>query len=48
MGVMEARSPRQIQEKFKDLYQTALIANWKVWPVAQVRSANHLFFFCSC
>lgn len=34
--MMEARSPRQIREKFKDLYQTALIANWKVWPIAQV------------
>jgi len=35
MGIMEARSPRQIRDKFKDLYQTVLIANWKVWPAAQ-------------
>jgi len=35
MGIMEARSPWQIRDKFKDLYQTALIANWKVWPAAQ-------------
>ena len=48
MGIMEARSPRQIREKFKDLYQTALIANWKVWPVAQVGSSKHLFFSFSC
>ena len=33
---MEGRDPRQIRERFRDLYQTALIANWKVWPVAQV------------
>ncbi|KAF8971559.1 hypothetical protein BDZ97DRAFT_1914023 [Flammula alnicola] len=36
MGVMEARSPRQIGERFKDLYRTALLANWRVWPVAQL------------
>jgi len=35
ISMMEARSPRQIQAKFKDLYQTALISNWKVWPAAQ-------------
>ena len=45
MGIMEARSPRQIRDKFKDLYQTALIANWKVWPAAQVSSSNHFFLF---
>ena len=44
MGMMEARSPRQIRDKFKDLYQTVLIANWKVWPAAQVSSANYFFF----
>ena len=43
--MMEARSPRQIQEKFTDLYQTALIANWKVWPAAQVSSFHLSFFF---
>lgn len=42
--MMEGRSPRQIGDKFKDLYQTALFANWKVWPAAQVSSANHFFF----
>jgi len=35
IGMMEARSPRQIREKFKDIYPTALITNWKVWPAAQ-------------
>lgn len=44
---MEARSPRQIGDKFKDLYQTALFANWKVWPAAQVSFAN-IFSFRIC
>jgi protein Mpv17 len=35
MGMMEARSSRQIRDKFNDLYLTALFANWKVWPAAQ-------------
>jgi len=37
MGMMEARSPTQIRDKVTDLYGTALVANWKVWPMAQVR-----------
>jgi len=35
MGMMEARSPRQIKERIRDLYRTALVANWRVWPLAQ-------------
>ncbi|KAF9056610.1 hypothetical protein BJ165DRAFT_543205 [Panaeolus papilionaceus] len=35
MGIMEHRSPAQIRDRFKDLYPTALLANWKVWPPAQ-------------
>ncbi|TFK41378.1 hypothetical protein BDQ12DRAFT_626793 [Crucibulum laeve] len=35
MGMMEGRSRRQISEKFRDLYPTAILANWKVWPAAQ-------------
>ena len=37
MGIMEARSPRQIKDRIRDLYRTALVANWRVWPLAQVR-----------
>lgn len=44
---MEARSSRQIRDKFKDLYLTALVANWKVWPAAQV-SSSIIFSFCGC
>jgi len=40
MGLIEGRSPHQIKERFEDLYLTLLLANWKVWPLAQV-----FFFF---
>ncbi|CAA7264712.1 unnamed protein product [Cyclocybe aegerita] len=42
MGVMEARSPGQIGERFKDLYRTALLANWKVWPLAQLVNFRYM------
>ena len=38
MGLMEGRDARHIRGKFKDLYGQAIIANWHVWPLAQVRS----------
>jgi len=38
MGVMERRSVAQIKAKYSDLYWPALSTNWKVWPLAQVRS----------
>src|SRR5258707_15315517 len=37
MGMMEGRSPKHIRARFEDIYRPALLANWKVWPVAQVR-----------
>ncbi|TFK23106.1 hypothetical protein FA15DRAFT_670838 [Coprinopsis marcescibilis] len=36
MGMMEGRTPRQIKEKYRDMYHEALVANWKVWPLAQL------------
>ncbi|KAG2023873.1 hypothetical protein CC2G_001480 [Coprinopsis cinerea AmutBmut pab1-1] len=36
MGIMEGRTPRQIGEKYKDIYADAIVANWKVWPLAQL------------
>ncbi|KAJ2971782.1 hypothetical protein NUW54_g12419 [Trametes sanguinea] len=36
MGVMEGRSVEHIKQRYKDLYQPALIANWQVWPLAQL------------
>jgi protein Mpv17 len=38
MGMTEGRPPSQVIEKFRDIYGTALITNWKVWPLAQVRT----------
>lgn len=36
MGLMEGRDPQHIHGKFKDLYGKAMIANWQVWPLAQL------------
>ncbi|KAF9535557.1 hypothetical protein CPB83DRAFT_779622 [Crepidotus variabilis] len=42
MGVMEARSPREIRQRFEDLYPTAMLTNWKVWPVAQLINFRYM------
>lgn len=36
MGLMEGRDAQHIHGKFKDLYRQAIIANWQVWPLAQL------------
>jgi len=36
MGLMEGRDPQHIRGKFKDLYGQAIVANWQVWPLAQL------------
>ena len=36
MGVMEGRDAKHIGQRYKDMYKPALIANWQVWPMAQV------------
>ena len=36
MGVMEGRDVKHIRARFEDIYRPALLANWKVWPAAQV------------
>ncbi|KAI9460247.1 hypothetical protein BJY52DRAFT_1211614 [Lactarius psammicola] len=35
MGMMEGRDPEHIRARFNDIYQPALLANWKIWPAAQ-------------
>ena len=47
MGIMERRSPRQIGDRFRDLYRTVLLANWKVWPLAQVIIISVPFYRCN-
>lgn len=39
---MEGRTERQIRDKYADMYTTALLTNWKVWPLAQVHILNIL------
>ena len=33
---MEGREPKHIRARFSDIYQPALLTNWKIWPAAQV------------
>ena len=44
MGIMEGRDPQHIRARFEDIYQPALLANWKIWPAAQVRCFARFFF----
>ena len=44
MGVMEGRDLKHIHARFEDIYRPALLANWKIWPVAQVNSTFFFFF----
>jgi protein Mpv17 len=37
MGMMEGRDPKHIRARFEDIFRPALLANWKIWPAAQVR-----------
>ncbi|KAI0824119.1 hypothetical protein BC628DRAFT_1323069 [Trametes gibbosa] len=36
MGVMEGRDASHIGQRYQDLYKPAILANWQVWPVAQL------------
>ncbi|KAH9845956.1 hypothetical protein C2E23DRAFT_917661 [Lenzites betulinus] len=36
MGVMEGRDAHHIEQRYQDLYKPAILANWQVWPVAQL------------
>ncbi|KAF8592062.1 hypothetical protein K439DRAFT_1401622 [Ramaria rubella] len=36
MGVMEGRESSDIKQKYTDLFAPALLANWTVWPFAQM------------
>jgi len=42
MGIMEGRSREQIQQKYSDIFMPALIANWKVWPLAQLINFRYM------
>lgn len=36
MGIMEARDGPHIRRKYADMFVPAIIANWQVWPLAQL------------
>lgn len=40
MGIMEGRDAKHIRQRFSDLYKPAILANWQVWPLAQVRISS--------
>ncbi|EJT97946.1 hypothetical protein DACRYDRAFT_24860 [Dacryopinax primogenitus] len=42
MGVMEGKTLEQIKKKYKDMYWSALIANWQVWPAAQLINFRYM------
>ncbi|KAI5991511.1 hypothetical protein EDD15DRAFT_1089806 [Pisolithus albus] len=42
MGAMEGRDLAQIRERYSDMYTTALLANWKVWPMAQLVNFRYI------
>lgn len=42
MGMMEGRTRSQIKQKYQDLFGDALIANWKVWPLAQMINFRYM------
>jgi Mpv17 / PMP22 family len=44
MGLMEGRDKVHIRAKFNDIYSTAVFANWKVWPLAQVSALSTCSF----
>jgi len=42
MGAMERRNVAEIRERYADMYTTALLTNWKVWPVAQLMNFRYM------
>ncbi|KAF8599282.1 hypothetical protein BDV93DRAFT_526229 [Ceratobasidium sp. AG-I] len=42
MGWMEGRDLKGIRQKYSDMYAPALIANWQVWPAAQLINFRYM------
>jgi protein Mpv17 len=36
MGIMEGHGKEAIKRKYVELFPTAIVSNWKVWPLIQV------------
>ncbi|KAM5538246.1 hypothetical protein V8D89_008133 [Ganoderma adspersum] len=42
MGLMEGREMKQVQQRFSDMYRPVLLANWRVWPLAQLINFRYM------
>ena len=42
MGAMEGRDISHIGQKYRDIYKDALVANWQVWPLAQIINFRYM------
>ncbi|KAL9715751.1 hypothetical protein Ac2012v2_000193 [Leucoagaricus gongylophorus] len=42
MGATEGCSLSQVIGKFRDIYGTALVTNWKIWPLAQLINFRYM------
>lgn len=42
MGAMEGRNVKHIRQKYNDLFFPALMANWQVWPLAQLINFRYM------
>jgi len=42
MGTMEGRDSTHIASKYSSMYSKALVANWQVWPLAQIVNFRYM------
>ncbi|KAF8499453.1 hypothetical protein JB92DRAFT_2579013, partial [Gautieria morchelliformis] len=42
MGIMEGRTSQEIKQKYTELYASALLANWSIWPIAQLVNFRYM------
>jgi len=42
MGIMEGRDGKHIKQKYSDIFFPALMANWQVWPLAQLINFRYM------
>jgi len=42
MGIMEGRDLPHLAQKYEGMYSAALVANWQVWPLAQVINFRYM------
>ncbi|KAI1797667.1 hypothetical protein LXA43DRAFT_260040 [Ganoderma leucocontextum] len=42
MGLMEGHDMEHVQQRFSDIYKPVLLANWQVWPLAQLINFRYM------